>query len=280
MQGEINGNVTTVGQVVYLRDTGLVRGTISGMATKMHIIGPIEHSLEGRYHNLLIASDIGGDVRVSVSNRFSRALIILATARLGGELDYRADREADIQPGAKIAGRQQWTLLHSYGGQELLYQWQEPTWWLVRFSFLLSLWLFGLLMLKISRRFVWSIIERMRLQSKASIWQGLILVVLGFLVLIALTLSLVGLPLAITGLGLYIFLLGSGAIWSSLYLGTLVKGWVLRQANISDATILFIGAVIYTILLSWPYVGFYVAFISLIFSCGAWWLAFKLQMKR
>jgi cytoskeletal protein CcmA (bactofilin family) len=281
LYGAVNHNVSFIADQTTIRDTAQITGSVTGVATNLTVLGPVAESIEGRYTNLLLASDVGKDVDVSISNDFNSGLHVLATARINGDVRYQALQPAQVAKGAVISGDQNYNL-QSAGNERLwLINFGDSNWWLSRLAYFAALLLTALILWRLGNKRWHEVAESMLLRSRKSLWYGLLWLVFAPVAALILIVTLIGLPLGLVMTALYLASWYFYPAWTCLYVTSVLA---IRSKSVKALPIpwqIMLGLIIIIALQQLPFVGPFFSLILYLLTVGAltdsWlrWLASK-----
>lgn len=282
LYGTVERNISLVADQATVRDTAIVKGTLTGIATNLTVLGSIGDSIEGKYTNLLLASTVGRNVDVSITNDFDSGLHVLATARIAGDLQYTALQPALISDGAVISGYKNYSVLAAGNERLWFIDLGDSNWWLMRLAYFASLLLAALLIWRFSNKRWREVVESMIMQPRKDLWYGLLLLVFVPVGALICGISLVGLPLGLVALLLYAMGWYFYPVWACLYITTVLGQRVKSVKALPTAWQIILGLMIVIALGQLPFVGVFFAVLIGILTAGGlldtwlrWWGAKK-----
>ncbi len=280
VSGTVDRNLAFMGEMMSVTDKAKIGGELSGMAGRLNVFGPVGGNVEGFYRNLLLASSVGRDVEVTVNNKPNKSLEILPSLTVAGDFNYQSDQEAVIPAGASINGKTNFTLQTFDKQEQMVKGWQNTGWWLSKVIYLFSLLVVGLVIMTMTKKKSWQTVKIMNSSLGKSLLIGLLMLIVTPFAVGILLMTIIGLPLALIILAVYLFGLYLFAIWTSLYLGKFLSGRLFKQKNISSHWQLVIGTLAFVILVSIPFIGGLLYFLSLLWTWGALYQVKKLTIKE
>lgn len=222
---------------------------------------PVRGELRALAEKLTLAAPVGGNVSAQVDT-----LQLDDGARIGGDLDYRSEREARVAQGAVVAGSmERLPVEHRQRGSPL------PGALLFWVRWLIGLFALGLLLVLVSPNFARRAPAMLRQQPWLSLGWGTALFV--GLPLVAGLVFLVGLLIGGWWLGLFILALHAMALALCFpVVGMLVGRWLLERLHKTEAHLvmaLLVGLVLLTLVGLVPVLGWLVVMATLFFGLGA-----------
>jgi len=216
--------------------------------------GRVERNLDIGAETARIGADIGG----TVDARAER-VSIMPGAVIRGDLFVRADHPPEISPQAQVLGK-----VHFEDATAS--RWVAwPGKWL--FSFL-ALLILGLAALTFAPAWPVRVASTMRARTWASILSGLFVLAVIPIVAAALAVTIVGIPLAIVLFAFYIATLLLAGVFVSYRTGD----WLMERFHRMKSSVwtrMILGALIISIGISLPIVGFVVTLLVVIVGAGA-----------
>lgn len=223
---------------------------------------PVQGELRAAAGTLALASPVGGDVRAEVGT-----LRLEDGARIGGDLSYRSDKEAQVAQGAGVTGTmERLAPERAQRGQRGpllgLFFWLRS---------LVGLFALGLLLVLLSPNFARRAPAMLRRQPWLSLGSGAALFV--GIPIVASLVFIVGLLLGGWWLGLFIFALYALALALCFpVVGMLVGRWLLERFHKTGTPLLvalLVGLVLLTLVGRVPILGGLLVMATLLFGLGA-----------
>ncbi|MCL5784959.1 MAG: polymer-forming cytoskeletal protein [Patescibacteria group bacterium] len=283
IRGNITGNVRVVGgQVtiglagksnlsvaagsVNIVNSAKVGGSAAVTAGSADIAGPIGKEVNITSGQTTISSSIGGDVNAN------GPVTLTSTADIGGNFDYLSSTPAQIQPGAKIAGK---TTQHlpppqTQAGAKGIAAAFEGAKIAATLVYFISYLIVGLLMLYFMPIFTRKISDAVKEKPWASLGIGILVTIITPIVVLVLLVTILAIPLALILLAFYLIAIFLSKIFVSLVIGQKILG--AFQQQISPYWALVLGLVIYAILTLIPVIGIITSLVFTFLGLGALFL--------
>ncbi|WP_395832831.1 hypothetical protein [Archangium violaceum] len=225
-----------------------------------HVNAPVTGELSAAAGTLTLSAPVGQDVRAEVGT-----LRLNEGARIGGNLSYRSERDAQMASGAVVTGtveRFDPERARGRGPFLGLYFWARS---------LIGLFALGLLLVLLSPNFARRAPAMLRQQPLPSLGWGAALFV--GIPIVAAFVFLVGLLLGGWWIGLFILALYALAIALCFpVVGMLIGRWLLERFHKTGAHLgvaLLVGLVLLTLVGLVPVLGGLVALVTILFGLGA-----------
>ena len=239
------------------------------MAARLNVFGPVGGNVEGFYKNLLLASSVGRDVEVTIGDNANQSLEILPSVIIAGNLNYRSNKEIVIPEGATINGQTNFTLRNFDQQKKIAKDWQNTAWWLSKVFYFFSLLVVGLVIMTLTKKKTWQIVNIMNSSLGKSLLIGLLLLIITPFMVGILMLTVIGIPLALIILAAYLFSFYLFGVWTSLYLGRMLTTKLFKWKNSSSHLQLLIGTLAFVIIVSIPFIGGLLYFLFMLWTWGA-----------
>lgn len=277
--GSTGGNIRAAGQVVSIRQNversvtvacqeftvgsnSVIGGNILAAASTLKIDGKVNGTLRGAADTILIAGEVVRNVEIAADH-----VVVLPSAKIGGNLTYKSANRADIHSGAQINGTVRHIPAAPPAEQPLAGRiWGET----LKVISLLALALLFVLLLPLPTE---QVADTVRTQP----WLSLGLGVGGLLVT-----PILALLFFITVIGIHLgwlFLIGYGAflgagillgkVFLGFLLGVLILRAVLKKQQVSLIWSVLLGTAIIQLVTYIPYVGWLVNLFVLLLALGA-----------
>jgi cytoskeletal protein CcmA (bactofilin family)/uncharacterized Tic20 family protein len=260
VNGRVGHSVTGLAQQVNISSTGRVDGSLVAAGETISAFGPVGRGITAGVGTLQLGGPVGGDVLAWASS----ALSIGPNTRIAGNLEYHADRQADI-PSGTVAGRVQYDPIQREQQQAPLLN------GLFDFGGLVMLFgsaILGALAIIFAPRASARALELGRQQPLPTFGLGLLVLCAVPVVTVLIGVTLVGIPLAFAVAALY--WLGLLLAWPAvgLVVGTEVARLVRRGEPMPVLGSLVVGLIVLHLVTHLPLLGGLVAFLGLAFGLG------------
>jgi len=275
VRGTVDGDLQAFAGTVVLEESGTVTGNVQGAAGSITIAGTVGENLEiaGGSIDVTESATIGGDVdtgagsfsldgRVDGTVRVGAGSILLgSTASVGGDFVY--DGELDRADGATVDGEIRED--SSISGAEFQGLTGVAEWLFTAYSLALTF-VFGAIVLLLAPGVAAAAGLDSREQPARTAGAGLVALVAGPALFVALLLTVVGIPLALLWLFVYALLLLVGFVLGEYAVGA----WLLSLADYENRWLaLLVGVLAVFALGRIPFVGGIVEFVVLLLGLGA-----------
>jgi len=257
INGRVGRDVLAGAGTLTLGPDSVVAGDLIAGVGLLRVDGVIGDDVRGDLGSADFAGEVGGDIRISVDT-----LTVLDSARVGGDIVYRSDRDADISTGAEVQGEIE---------RKPAVKPAKPSPFLRLFYWLWSL--IGMILTALAITWLFpdtfkSTKRALTEKTGATIGLGAVTLVLtpfAALLLIIFTIGL-ALPIALIALAVYTAAIYLGQIYAAAAIGNTL----LKRENGLGAVLGVIG---FGILRLIPYLGGFVTLILIIVGLGAMSLA-------
>lgn len=269
ISGETGGNITAAGGTVNLIDSAKVGGSLVAGAGNLNVMAPIGKGANIAANQIILGNSIGGDVDAKATQ-----LTLLPKADISGNLIYQSNNSAQIESGARVAGKttQNFTprnepqpggAAKAIGGFILISQ---------IINFISSL-IIGLLLIYFLPRFILGVSGEIIQRPVVSLIIGLIALIVIPVIIFLLFITIIGLPLGLILLALYLIALYLAKIFVSLTIGR----WVLGMFNskLKNGWALFLGLIIYEVFSLIPIVNIFTGLLVIFAGLGGLYLYFR-----
>ncbi|MGD9562546.1 MAG: hypothetical protein AB7F88_10605 [Pyrinomonadaceae bacterium] len=251
----IGDNAMLAGATVTLQPTSLVAGDARIGAGRVRIQGPVGGDLMVSGRDVEIASEISGNVEANVGQ-----LRVLPGSIIRGNLIVNGATPPEISPEAQVLGKVDFTSTDT--GNSWL-SWLS--WWFFYFLVLLAT---GVVMLLISRVWAGRVATQINSKPLKTLLAGLIGLIVIPIIIVVLAITVIGLGVALVLLAIYFVF----AILAAVYVAYTAGGWLLGLAKYPEASPwprMIIGALVVSLLVSLPWVGWLIQLVVLILGFGA-----------
>lgn len=259
VEGRVERSMLAAGSDVTVSQKGAVGHTFMGAGDRLGMLGTVGRGMLAAGNRVTVEGQVARELKAAVND-----LVIRSSAVVGGPVSYTSDHQATIEQGARTGDV-------DYRYMDTEWHWDEATWWAsgwwigAKFAGFL---LVGLLVL--------ALIPSLRRSFPAMIiakpWQAPLA---GFLTLVALPVALVLLLLTIVGIPFSF--LGMLALPAVIYFSQILVAWtagrlladyVPAMASWSWPVIFLVGALLTTLLVAIPGIGWLFGAAAVFYGIG------------
>jgi cytoskeletal protein CcmA (bactofilin family) len=254
VDGQVGDTATIAGRNVQIGSGSSIGDKAILAGETVQVDGRVEHDLRIAAAHALIGGEVGGTVEAR-----ARRVELLPGAVINGDLVVRAAQPPEISPQARVSGQVRYEQLQ----QRTFASW--PLYWLFAFLALLAL---GLPLLYFFPSWPARIARTMTARFGASFLTGVAVLIVVPIAVAVLAVTLVGIPLAVVLFALYVAIV----VLSTVFVAYEVGAWLLtrmRRESAAPWQRLALGAVIVSLLMSLPAVGWLAAIAVVIVGSGA-----------
>lgn len=229
----------------------------------MTVDAPVGRDVRGGGGDLRINNTVGRDVRVDLDGR----LTLTSNARIGGDLVYAADTQANIADGAAVAGATTYEQPVGQSTTARVFGWILST--LLRLGWAL---LAGTAVVLLTPRAARLVTDTLRERPVVSLGWGVGVLIIVPILAVLLAVTIVGVPLALMALGLYLLALYLSQVVVGIALGRLLLRQPATRGGLWLAMLVGVTIVVLIRLLPIPYGWtFWVSLIIGFLALGAIW---------
>lgn len=277
LDGEVLGNARVIGGQVILN--GSVGNNVTAIGGNLQMnpgakIGGNAHFTGG---GVILEGQIGGKVTLNASNATVDGKIggnlkgregqlrLGANSDIGGNLNYKSGNKAIIDPGAKVGGEVIYSpsevnaILSSHWKEKVIF----GSWVLaITMNFLFSF-VFGVICIKLFPKGFRNALDALRTRPWKSAMMGLLAIILLPLICVLLLVSILGFPLALVLIAFSLVTFYTAKVIPIV--------WIVHGAfpNMSVYWALFLGLIVFFILLQVPFLGWILSFSFILLGLGA-----------
>lgn len=274
IKNEVKQNVLAFGSDIILDKNAKVGWEMLVAGAIANINGKINGTFHGAAEKLLIAGEIGEDVRVSTSdNRDQGGLSIKDSAKIDGDVIYTDFLTGTISDKALILGEVVHKLpenkYQKTSGEKFLgYIWG------IIFSVFSAI-AIGLVVISLWKKPTQKIMDRLLREPGRSIGWGAILMILTPIISVLLMITFVGIKLALLLLGVWIIAMCVGGIFVSTLVGRSIIEKLFKKKSNSLIWALVLGTAVTKFVFSVPLFGWLLALIAIWWGLGGIFLYTK-----
>lgn len=295
IDGYVGRSAVLAGTDITLGKKGIVANDLVVYSKSVELNGTVEGNTKVKGSKIYLTGTFNGDVDLQGEN-----IKILPPALIKGDLTYISENQAliDLSSGVTILGNTTWDLPDTVFDNEDSNTFSTV---ITLLSKLLAAFLFGIILLMISRKYLSEAYYQLKNRIAVSLAVGFLMFIIGVFCLVVLFASLVLLivgTLLISGdqafLGAILFVLStllipltsfgavsggllfySGKVIFALIIGALLIKLIKPNAAFLSRTQLFIGLLVITLIFAIPYLGILLYLFTSIIGAGAIILGIK-----
>ena len=272
INGQIARNAMAFGAAVNLGADAVVGWDMLIGAAVGGIRGKINRDLHGGASTVVIAGEIGENVRLKLNNKKTEesGLVIMDGAKINGNIVYTDKNEANIAGGASIIGGITHNLPEIKKKKFIAINWA----WGRLYSIFSAL-VIGLVLVSLWSKEIKKLTDKMLDKPGVSIGWGAVIMFLTPIISILLLITFIGIPLAFLLMGVWLIALFISKILFGILIGRYLmkKLWEKKKDSLIWAMI--VGVVISWIVFSIPVIGWLLGLVALWWGLGGIWLYFK-----
>jgi cytoskeletal protein CcmA (bactofilin family) len=268
--GTVGRNVTVFGGNVELTPAAVVTGSLVAAGGNIHLAAPVGGGAEIAAGSLILSNRVGGDVEAAVGS-----LRISSKADIKGRVVYLSQREASVDPGARIEGRlvrRSTPALPRPSPAKAFAVLAGVGLVIMAVSFVSTL-VLGLLSLRFLPRYHQAAVSTLRERPWISLGVGFVAAVVTPVVTAILFATVLGIPLALILMAAYPIVLYWGRIFTLHRLGDAICH--LFRASPRPGWVFVLGVVVYYLLALIPVIGWVVMLGAVLSGLGAELIARK-----
>jgi cytoskeletal protein CcmA (bactofilin family) len=264
ISGDIGKNATIVAGNLQLLSSASLNGNLVSTAGNVDLAAKIGSNATVLASNLRVSAQINNDLQCYVGQ-----MRLTSRAVIGGNLDYRSNNPAWIEPGAAIRGQVEY---HPSFVHELI----KGTWiqsFLVGSKIIAILMNFfytfviGVILIKIFPKNLESALYELKKHPVKSLSYGLMLLILLPLASLLMLMTILGIPFALTLIALNII----GFYTAKVYCIFWASNWIFGKTGmkVNRLPSFFLGLVVYFCLTFIPVFGTILSFVFMLLGLGA-----------
>ena len=270
ISSEVKHNVWAVASSVNLSPTAKVGWDVYGAAATFDIKGPVDGNVWVTGTAIVIASQVGKDVAVSVDD--DGQIILYPEAKVGGNLSYKAasDDQLIIKEGAEVVGqtaRKEIAIPTDVKFNKFL----SFIYIFFEIISLFSLLVIGLILVSLLPKFVLQVRDEMMKKPWPSLGWGLIYLIVTPIIAVFLMITIIGIPLGIIIIPVYVITIYVSKVFAGFAVGLLIADNLAKDKKYKGTLVwpLVVGLVLLTFINFIPIIGFIVKFFLVLWALGA-----------
>ena len=276
--GIVLGNTNIIADQLELQDIANLSGEFFLLANEAVLAGTIEGDLYGGVQYANISSFVGGGVSLRqgdglLSSIDSHEFKFLSGATILGDFNLKSKWNFFKEEGVIIKGEENVQIFET---KKVNYS-NNIFWALV---LIFSNIVIALVLIALFKDFLLSVTEIIKKQSSKSFWLGLLVFVLSPLTFILLFLTMIGIPLALILFFIFggIILINKSII--SIILGEKILDLFKSKKKVSLNIKAVLGALAFYLIVTLPFIGSVLSFMSLIIVFGAILQYFRTSLNK
>ena len=291
INGKIGGNLRVVGNSINFNGQAARNAMIFGativtaasstigwdlliLGDTFELRGNIGRDLYGSAGKVNLAGQVGKnlDLNFGAQKNNSQPLVIANTAKINGQVKYKSDKDAAIDPGAAITGE----VIHNFPtAVTKKSNLADLGWWWGKLISIFSALVIGLVVISFWREQIIKITDLMLAKTGPALGWGILALILTPIIIIILLITIIGLPLAFILLALWLIAVYASKILVGILIGrSLINNyWVKKKDSLILAMI--IGIIIAYLIFALPFIGWVVALFAILWGLGGIMLAFR-----
>lgn len=242
---------TEIGENAILEKDLLIFG--QNIINKGIIKGNLNASADGKIE---LKNTIEGDADIKLGD--TGKLIISPNSSINGNLSYTSSEEANIADGAIIKGEKK------HINPEDIKE-EKKVNWFWKLIALFSMLALGMVAIMIDKKNTMSAVEEIIKHSNKSLLFGILYIICIPVISIALLCTLIGIPISLMLLAIFFIILYISQVFASIAIGKMLT----KKYKISDINAMIIGVLVFTILVSLPWIGGAFRLLAILIGMGA-----------
>jgi len=278
IDGNIKKNTNVVADNLEVQDTAKLGGELFVLANEASLSGEIDDDLYGKIKTGNISAFVGGDVSLYQGGGFlskteNQKFKLLKGTVIEGDFNFKSKQDVIKEEGVVIKGKEHKTIL-----EKEKKNYSNDMFWI--FVSIFANILISMVLISLFRGFLLSITEIIKKQNTKSLWLGFLAFFLFPLACFMLFLTMIGIPLAI----ILLFVFGGIIIINKSIISIILGQKLLEIYKSKQKTSLNIsavlGAIIFYLIVSIPFIGSIFYFASIIIVFGAILQYFRTNLSK
>jgi len=274
LNGQVARNAVTIGATIVTAASSSIGWDLLVLGNIFELRGDVGRDLYGSAGKVSVAGQIGKnlDLNFGTQNNYDKPLIITDTAKIGGEVKYKSNKNADINSGAVIKGE----TIHNF--PTLVAKKSNLVnigWYWGKLISIFSALVIGLVLISFWREQIIKITDLMLAKIGQSFGWGIITLLLTPIIVVILLITIIGLPLAFILFALWLIALCVSKILTGILIGrSLINNYWPKQKD-SLILAMIIGIVIAYLIFALPIIGGFISLLAILWGLGGIMLALK-----
>jgi cytoskeletal protein CcmA (bactofilin family) len=262
VNGRLSRNLLAFGYLVDIKPEAQIQRDVTAYCGKLTLHGTVGGDVKGGVGELVISGQVEGNVNVKADK-----ITLMPTARISGDLRYTCDKEAQIEPGAQIAGETVWTRKETGKKKPTSIFTGKPL--IPEILFLLALMITGIVLTVLCRKNAYLAKQSVGDSFLKSLGLGFVFLICIPIAILVMMVTVIGMPIAIISLFAYLVLVYVAKIPVATFLGERILRALGAKEKISLIWSMILGLVVLTLLSNVPYLEWPIYFVILFTGFGA-----------
>ncbi len=267
INGKIARNAMLFGSNIYLGDESSVGWDVFMAGATGAIRGKIGRGLKGNAASMVISGEIKNDVFLQLDKSSKSTLIIGQGARIGGNLNYTAGKEAEIADKAIISGEVIYNVPEAKTFKKPA-SWMKFWIWGMIYSIFAAI-VIGLVLVTLWKDRIKNLTDGMTNKVGRSIGWGAIIMFLTPVAVVLLFMTVIGIPLGLILIGIWIIALFISKVIAGIAIGQIVFAKIWPKKKFSLIWPMVAGIVVSWIIFSIPVIGWMLSLVAVWWGLGS-----------
>ncbi|PIY78420.1 MAG: hypothetical protein COY82_02585, partial [Parcubacteria group bacterium CG_4_10_14_0_8_um_filter_35_7] len=215
IKGDVGKNVNILAGTIIIHENARVGHSLSFLGGNVEIKGPVSSNIDGRATQIILNSEVGGNVNLKINPQGK--LILSPRALIKGDFTYTAPDEAQAEEGAEIKGKTFYKPLVALSKE--IQRRGRILWLFKKIISLFGLLVVGMVLVTLMDKKLQEATDKMTRKFGISLLLGFIYLIVIPFVLMILTGTIIGIPLALIGFLLYLISLYVSQIFAGIIIG-------------------------------------------------------------
>lgn len=273
INGKIARNAMFFGANIYLGDSSSVGWDVFMAGASGEFRGKIGRGLQGNGASMVISGEIKNDVLLNIDSSSKSNIFITQGAKIGGNLNYTAGKEAVIADNAIISGE----VIYNLPKTKIF---RKPVsfvnfWiWGTIYSIFAAI-IIGLVLVTLLTDKIKKITEVMTNKIGQSIGWGAIIMFLTPIAVVLLFMTVIGIPLGLIVIGIWAMTLFISKIIAGIAIGQISFAKIWPKNKMSLIWPMAAGIIVSWLIFSIPIFGWMLALVAMWWGLGGLWIQYK-----
>ena len=271
IKSKVGKNVLAFGSNVRINKEAEVGLHVRAGGAFVNISGKVNGNIDVDGASVALDSEVGGYVNANLGS--DGTLSLEPNALIKGDLNYTAEKDAEIRKGAVVEGNMDKKVPEVKVRKK---EFWSAAYFFKKLISLFSLLVLGLIIISLMKKKVLEVTKQMLEKPAASLGWGVVFFIVTPIVCLLLLFTIIGIPLAFILGGLYIIALYLAKVFAGVTIGY----WLLNyfgnrkklepaEGGVSLMWAMVLGVVVLVILISIPFVGWLIKFLAIWWALGA-----------